>query len=153
MRIVKRWPSNRQPPAIITLTTDFGEGSRYVAAMKGVILSINPEAQIVDLSHSMPPQDIRSGAIVAGRDGPLVSAGDDPRRGGRSGRRQQAADRLRPNRHAAFHRARQRAVESLGRSRSSRLRSSASRSREFWLPRRVGARFTGATSWRRWRPG
>jgi S-adenosylmethionine hydrolase len=51
-------------PAIITLTTDFGQGSRYVAAMKGVILSINPEARIVDLSHAVPHQDIRTGAIV-----------------------------------------------------------------------------------------
>jgi S-adenosylmethionine hydrolase len=52
------------PPAIITLTTDFGAGSRYVAAMKGVILSINPNAQIVDVSHVIPHQDIRTGAIV-----------------------------------------------------------------------------------------
>lgn len=51
-------------PAIITLTTDFGVGSRYVGVMKGVILSINPLAQIVDLSHSVPPRDIRAGAIV-----------------------------------------------------------------------------------------
>jgi S-adenosyl-L-methionine hydrolase (adenosine-forming) len=51
-------------PAIITLTTDFGVGSRYVSAMKGVILSINPHAQIVDLSHAVPPRDIRAGAIV-----------------------------------------------------------------------------------------
>jgi S-adenosylmethionine hydrolase len=51
-------------PPIITLTTDFGEGSRYVAAMKGVILSINPHAQIVDISHSVPHQDVRTGAIV-----------------------------------------------------------------------------------------
>jgi S-adenosyl-L-methionine hydrolase (adenosine-forming) len=53
-----------QPPAIITLTTDFGAGSRYVAAMKGVILSINPHARLIDLSHVIPPQDIRTGAIV-----------------------------------------------------------------------------------------
>jgi S-adenosylmethionine hydrolase len=52
------------PPAIITLSTDFGEGSRYVAAMKGVLLSINPTVRIVDLSHSVPPQDIRAGAIL-----------------------------------------------------------------------------------------
>jgi S-adenosylmethionine hydrolase len=56
--------AKRQPPAIITLTTDFGEGSRYVAAMKGVILSINPDARIVDVSHSVPAQDVRAGAIV-----------------------------------------------------------------------------------------
>jgi S-adenosyl-L-methionine hydrolase (adenosine-forming) len=53
-----------KPPAIITLTTDFGEGSRYVAAMKGVILSINPNAQIIDVTHVVPHQDIRTGAIV-----------------------------------------------------------------------------------------
>ncbi len=53
-----------RPPAIITLTTDFGAGSRYVAAMKGVILSINPKVQLVDLTHAVPHQDIRAGAIV-----------------------------------------------------------------------------------------
>jgi S-adenosyl-L-methionine hydrolase (adenosine-forming) len=53
-----------RPPAIITLTTDFGEGSRYVAAMKGVILSINPHAQIIDISHAVPARDIRAGAIA-----------------------------------------------------------------------------------------
>ena len=47
---------------LITLTTDFGPSSRYVAAMKGVILSINPQARLVDLSHSVPHQDIRQGA-------------------------------------------------------------------------------------------
>ncbi len=46
---------------IITLTTDFGPGP-YVAAMKGVILEIDPEATIVDLDHSVDAQDIRQGA-------------------------------------------------------------------------------------------
>ncbi len=49
---------------LITLTTDFGLGSPYVAAMKGVILSINPEVQIVDLTHGIAPQDIRQAAIA-----------------------------------------------------------------------------------------
>src|SRR5262249_53604766 len=48
---------------IITLTTDFGEDSPYVAAMKGVILTINPAARIVDLSHRLPPQDLRHAAF------------------------------------------------------------------------------------------
>lgn len=56
--------TDMNPPAIITLTTDFGLGSRYVAAMKGVILSINPQARLVDLSHVVPHQDIRAGAII-----------------------------------------------------------------------------------------
>jgi S-adenosylmethionine hydrolase len=47
------------PNSVITLTTDFGEDSPYVAAMKGVILGINPDARLVDLSHQIPPQDIR----------------------------------------------------------------------------------------------
>ena len=48
----------------LTLTTDFGSGSHYAAAMKGVILSIHPAATIVDLSHEIPPQDIRSAALL-----------------------------------------------------------------------------------------
>ncbi|HEV3437788.1 MAG TPA: SAM-dependent chlorinase/fluorinase [Gemmata sp.] len=46
-------------PPIITLTTDFGTMSPYVAAMKGVILSINPAAAILDLTHSIRPHDLR----------------------------------------------------------------------------------------------
>jgi len=48
---------------IITLTTDFGHDSPYVAAMKGAILSVNPEARLVDLTHSVPPQDVRQAAL------------------------------------------------------------------------------------------
>ncbi len=44
---------------LITLTTDFGPGSCYVAAMKGVIYGLNPQAHVVDLSHQIPPQDLR----------------------------------------------------------------------------------------------
>jgi S-adenosylmethionine hydrolase len=43
---------------IITLTTDFGNESPYVAAMKGVILGANPEARVLDLTHEIGPQDI-----------------------------------------------------------------------------------------------
>lgn len=50
--------------SVITLTTDFGTGSPYVAAMKGVILSINPAATLVDLTHDVRPQDVRQGALV-----------------------------------------------------------------------------------------
>ncbi len=48
----------------ITLTTDFGLADGYVAAMKGVIYSINPEATIVDLCHDIRPQDIREAAFT-----------------------------------------------------------------------------------------
>lgn len=49
---------------IITLMTDFGDGSPYVAQMKGVILSINPDVHLVDISHSVRPQDVRQGALI-----------------------------------------------------------------------------------------
>ena len=60
---------------IITLLTDFGEGSPYVAAMKGVILSINPEVRLVDLSHSIPAQQVRQAAIALADVAPLFPAG------------------------------------------------------------------------------
>ena len=49
---------------LITLTTDFGLEDPYVAAMKGVMLTINPAVQLVDLSHGIHPQDIYHGAYV-----------------------------------------------------------------------------------------
>lgn len=51
------------PDATITLTTDFGNESPYVAAMKGSILAVNPAARILDLSHQIPPQDVRHAAF------------------------------------------------------------------------------------------
>ena len=50
--------------AIITLTTDFGLSDAYVAAMKGVILGINPEAKLVDICHTIKPQNIPQAAFV-----------------------------------------------------------------------------------------
>ena len=47
---------------VITLTTDFGDV--YPARMKGRILSICPEAMIVDISHNVPPGNVRRGAFV-----------------------------------------------------------------------------------------
>lgn len=49
---------------VITLTTDFGSSDAYVAAMKGVILSINPEAKIIDITHSIEPQNILQAAFL-----------------------------------------------------------------------------------------
>ncbi len=51
---------------IITLTTDFGYKDPFAAEMKGVILSINPEAVIVDITHAIQPQDIEETAYVIG---------------------------------------------------------------------------------------
>ncbi|MGI5835804.1 MAG: SAM hydrolase/SAM-dependent halogenase family protein [Chloroflexota bacterium] len=49
---------------VVTLLTDFGTVDGYVAAMKGVILGINPSAVLVDVTHDVAPQDVRGGAFV-----------------------------------------------------------------------------------------
>ncbi len=49
---------------IITLTTDFGLQDGYVASMKGVIASIAPEVTMVDITHLVPPQDLREAAYI-----------------------------------------------------------------------------------------
>ena len=48
----------------ITLLTDFGVADYFVGAMKGVILSINPHATIVDITHEIPAQDVAAGAFT-----------------------------------------------------------------------------------------
>jgi S-adenosyl-L-methionine hydrolase (adenosine-forming) len=51
---------------MITLLTDFGTADYFVPAVKGVILSVNPQAQIVDLTHEVPAHDVASGAFTLG---------------------------------------------------------------------------------------
>jgi S-adenosylmethionine hydrolase len=46
---------------IVALVTDFGIRDHYVAAMKGVILGICPDVTLVDITHSIPPQDVQAG--------------------------------------------------------------------------------------------
>lgn len=52
------------PASIVTLLTDFGDRDWFVASMKGVILSINPQATIVDLSHRIASHDVQDGAYA-----------------------------------------------------------------------------------------
>ncbi|MBI1823452.1 MAG: SAM-dependent chlorinase/fluorinase, partial [Nitrospirae bacterium] len=49
---------------VITLTTDFGHQDHFVGSVKGVILQINPEIKIVDISHDVPPFSIIKGAFI-----------------------------------------------------------------------------------------
>ncbi len=49
---------------VITLLTDFGTQDYFVASMKGVILSIVNDVHIVDISHDVPPQDIKRAAMI-----------------------------------------------------------------------------------------
>ena len=52
------------PPLV--LTTDFGLADAFVGVMKGVILTINPRAVIIDLTHDLPPQEVAAAAFVLG---------------------------------------------------------------------------------------
>jgi len=54
--------------------TDFGLSDGYIGIMKGVIWQIAPQAQIADLTHEIPPQDILAGAITLARCAPFFPA-------------------------------------------------------------------------------
>ena len=49
---------------IITLTTDFGDESGYAGVMKGVILTVNSDCQIIDITHRVSQQDIEEAAFL-----------------------------------------------------------------------------------------
>jgi S-adenosylmethionine hydrolase len=51
-------------PGIVTLTTDFGTAGPYVAALKGVLLDLAPNVQLVDVCHTISPQNILEGGFV-----------------------------------------------------------------------------------------
>jgi S-adenosyl-L-methionine hydrolase (adenosine-forming) len=51
---------------VITLTTDFGSDDSLVGSMKGVILSIQPDAEIIDITHKVLPYDLLDGALAIG---------------------------------------------------------------------------------------
>ena len=59
--------------SIISLLSDFGHKDPYVAEMKAVILSINPQAKIVDITHEIEKFNIRMGAYVLASAAPYFS--------------------------------------------------------------------------------
>ncbi len=56
---------------ILTLTTDFGTKDGFIGALKGVIWSISPSAQIADISHEISPQNVLAGAFALWRSYPF----------------------------------------------------------------------------------
>jgi S-adenosylmethionine hydrolase len=55
------------PAPIMTFTTDFGMRDDFVAAVKGVILGVNPDVRMVDISNRVPPQDVFTAAFTLGK--------------------------------------------------------------------------------------
>ncbi len=60
---------------MITLTTDFGYQDPYVAEMKGVIFTINPEAKVIDVTHGVGKFDVRMAAFILASAAPYFPKG------------------------------------------------------------------------------
>ena len=60
---------------VLTLLTDFGASDAYVAAVKGVVLGINPDVTIVDITHDVAPQDVRAAAFLLATAAPYFPRG------------------------------------------------------------------------------
>lgn len=60
---------------IITLLTDFGLSDTFIGVMKGVIWTIAPGTQIVDLTHGIPPQSVMDGSFAIAEAAPFFPAG------------------------------------------------------------------------------
>lgn len=60
---------------IITLTTDFGTADGYAAAMKGILLSMAPQATLVDATHEILPQAVRQAAVAVNAFAPYFPPG------------------------------------------------------------------------------
>src|SRR5467141_2311630 len=67
-RACANYPSRKNPlaNAIITLTTDYGTNDHLVGTLKGVILKINPDVTIVDITHDVTAFDLLDGALAIG---------------------------------------------------------------------------------------
>lgn len=60
---------------VIALLTDFGDRDTYVGELKGAVLTVNPTATIVDITHHVPPQDVHAGAFLLGNAAPAFPTG------------------------------------------------------------------------------
>ncbi|WP_405094905.1 S-adenosyl-l-methionine hydroxide adenosyltransferase family protein [Micromonospora sp. NBC_01412] len=63
------------PVAWISLTTDYGLGDGFVAACHGVIGRLAPAARVIDVTHLVPPADVRRGAAVLAQTVPYLPVG------------------------------------------------------------------------------
>lgn len=60
---------------VVTLLTDYGLEDEFVGVCHGVIAGICPEARIIDITHGIPPQDVRAGAFTLARALPYLPVG------------------------------------------------------------------------------
>ena len=65
----------RMPGRLLTILTDFGTSDAYVAAVKGVMLGLNPELTVIDITHDVAPQDVPAAAFLLGAAAPYFPRG------------------------------------------------------------------------------
>ena len=63
------------PKHCVTLLTDYGLEDGFVAACHGVIARLCPHARIIDITHLVPPGDVRRGAAIMAQTIPYLPAG------------------------------------------------------------------------------
>ncbi len=51
-------------PALVSFLSDFGRSDTYVGQVKGVIARVSPDIRVIDLTHEVPAQDVRTGAFL-----------------------------------------------------------------------------------------
>ena len=73
----ERTGESRMAKPIIALLTDFGTRDHYAGSLKGVVLTLCPDATLVDISHDIPPHDILDGRAGTGGVLPVLPAGHD----------------------------------------------------------------------------
>ena len=59
-------PHSRMDAPLLVFTTDFGTADPYAGIMRGVVLGINPQARLMDLTHQISPQNIAQASFVLG---------------------------------------------------------------------------------------
>jgi len=67
--------SHLESNGILAFISDFGSADSYSAEVKGAILSVDPDIRIVDVTHDVEPQGIRSAAFLVWRSAPAFPAG------------------------------------------------------------------------------
>jgi len=63
------------PPALIALLTDFGLTDAYAGILRGVMAGIAPQVRVVDLTHQLPPGDVRRASFTLWQASPFFPAG------------------------------------------------------------------------------
>jgi S-adenosylmethionine hydrolase len=67
--------SRSEAPPVITFLSDYGHSDEFVGVCHGVIARRCPQARVIDLTHEIPPQDVRHGALVLASAAPYLPAG------------------------------------------------------------------------------